>query len=111
MDSKVIKNRILQVLNERGFTVNKLAKGDPALSRKLLRQLTEDTELTISTILLVLEKFPLLRTEWLFRGVGDPFRQAGSVEEQLAMLEERISALEGERKNDLSEDYPAAASA
>lgn len=111
MDSKVIKNRILQVLNERGFTVNKLAQGDPALSRKLLRQLTEDTELTISTILLVLEKFPLLRTEWLFRGVGDPFRQAGSVEEQLAMLEERISALEGERKNDLSEDYPAAASA
>jgi len=108
MDSKVIKIRILQVLNERGFTVNKLAKGDPALSRKLLRQLTEDTELTISTILLVLEKFPLLRTEWLFRGVGDPFRQAGSVEEQLAMLEERISALEGERKNDDNQETVAA---
>lgn len=108
MDSKVIKNRILQVLNERGYSVNKLAQGDPALSRKLLRQLTEDTELTISTILLVLEKFPLLRTEWLFRGVGEPFRQAGSVEEQLAMLEERVSMLEGERKND-SEDHPAAA--
>ena len=108
MDSKVIKNRILQVLNERGYSVNKLAQGDSALSRKLLRQLTEDTELTISTILLVLEKFPLLRTEWLFRGVGEPFRQAGSVEEQLAILEERVSMLEGERKNG-SEDYPAAA--
>lgn len=108
MDSKVIKNRILQVLNERGYSVNKLAQGDPALSRKLLRQLTEDTELTISTILLILEKFPLLRTEWLFRGAGDPFHQAGSVEEQLAMLEERVSILEGERKNDDNQETVAA---
>lgn len=111
MEQKVIKNRILHVLNERGCTVNKLANGDPSLSRKLLRQLTEDTELTISTILLVLQKFPLLRTEWLFKGVGEPFRQAGSVEEQLAMLEERLSILEGERKNDSQDDYTAAASA
>lgn len=111
MEPKVIKNRILQVLNERGYSVNKLAQGDPALSRKLLRQLTEDTELTISTILLVLEKFPLLRTEWLFRGEGEPFRTGESIEDQLAAIQDRLAALEGERKNELSEDYPAAASA
>ena len=108
MEQKVIKNRILQVLNERGYTVNKLANGDPSLSRKLLRQLTEDTELTISTILLVLEKFPLLRTEWLFRGDGEPFRTGESIEDQLAAIQDRLSALEGERKNDDNNEAVAA---
>ena len=107
MEPKVIKNRILQVLDEKHISVNKLAGGDATLSRKLTRQFNNDTELSVAAVILLLKKFPDLRTEWLFRGEGEPFRTGEPIEDQLAAIQERLSALEGERKNDNNQETMA----
>lgn len=68
MDAQIIKNRIVQVLKEHDYSINRLAKGDAALSRKLLRQLNGETELTISVLDILLNEFPDVSAEWLLRG-------------------------------------------
>lgn len=106
-----LRSRIDLVMREKNLNPRKISNGDDTLSRKVYYQLTQHKTITADVLLLLIDAIPDLRTEWLFRGEGEPFKVAGSLEEQLANIQDRLAALEGERKNDLSEDCPAAASA
>lgn len=106
-----LRSRIDLVMRKKNLNPRKISNGDDTLSRKVYYQITQQKTITADVLLLIIDAIPDLRTEWLFRGEGEPFRTGESIEDKLAAIQDRLSALEGERKNDLSEDCPAAASA
>lgn len=69
----LIRHRIISAVESKGLKFNTLANGDSNLSRKIYKQLTEEKTLTYAVIEVVLSKIPDLSTEWLFRGIGEPF--------------------------------------
>ena len=105
------RKRVQFVLAAKNLNPRSLSNGDDNLWKKVYYQITQQKTITADVLLLILDAIPDLRTEWLFRGEGEPFRTGESIEDQLAAIQDRLAALEGERKNDLSEDCPAAASA
>lgn len=105
------RKRVQFVLAAKNLNPRSLSNGDDNLWKKLYNQITKEKTITYSLIEALLNHVPDLRTEWLFRGEGEPFRTGESIEDKLAAIQDRLSALEGERKNDLSEDCPVSASA
>lgn len=71
MSKLTIKQRILQALQEYKMEPKDLGEGNPSKSRKMRRQIEEDTELTESTLSEILNRFPDLSAEWLLRGTGE----------------------------------------
>lgn len=65
-----VRNRIREILNEKGVTVNSLAKEFGENQSKLSKQISLSTTISANTILLVLRKFPDVSAEWLLRGNG-----------------------------------------
>ncbi|MCM1110545.1 MAG: hypothetical protein NC336_05005, partial [Clostridium sp.] len=68
-----IRSRLRGLLRDKGVTVNRLADGDAALQRRLSRQLNEEVNLTVDTILYFLNAFPGLSASWVLEGQGNPF--------------------------------------
>lgn len=66
-----IKTRILAALKEHKCSLNRLGDGDKALSRKMQRQINEETDLSAATICIILNRFPDISAEWLLRGTGE----------------------------------------
>ena len=69
MDADV-RNRIKEVLNQTGTSVNSLAMEFGENQSKLSKQISLSTTISVNTILLILQKFPKLSAEWLLRGNG-----------------------------------------
>lgn len=69
----VVKQRIIQVMKDKGVTINALAKGDSALQRKINRQLNEGASLTYQTIMSISDEFPDINLQWLLKGEGDMY--------------------------------------
>ena len=69
----VVKQRIIQVMKDKGVTINALSGGDSALQRKINRQLNEGATLTYQTIMSIADTFPDVNLEWLLRGSGDMY--------------------------------------
>ena len=103
------RTRVKFVLDARNLNPRSLAHGDDNLWKKLYNQISKEKTITFSLIEALLNEVPDLRTEWLFRGEGEPFKAAGSIEDQLANIQERLATLEGREKNDDSKDYSVAA--
>lgn len=102
------RKRVQFVLAAKNLNPRSLSNGDDNLWKKLYNQITKEKTITYSLIEALLNHVPDLRTEWLFRGEGEPFRTGESIEDQLAAIQERLSALEGERKNDDNQETVAA---
>jgi hypothetical protein len=101
------RKRVQFVLAAKNLNPRSLSDGDDNLWKKLYNQITKEKTITYSLIEALLNHAPDLRTEWLFRGEGEPFRTGESIEDQLAAIQERLSALEGERKNDNNQEAVA----
>lgn len=66
-----VRSRINAVLLENGLTQNSVAAGDTAAQKRLNSQLSHGSNLTVDTILRVLEACPDLSADWLLRGIGE----------------------------------------
>lgn len=93
-----VRSRIDLIFVERKLNANKLSCGDKNLSMKIYKQINQRKTLSIDVIAIILNAIPDLNTEWLFRGIGSPFKDMTSPEQRLNDIEERLSALEGERE-------------
>lgn len=102
------RKRVQFVLAAKNLNPRSLSNGDDNLWKKLYNQITKEKTITYSLIEALLNHVPDLRTEWLFRGEGAPFRTGESIEDQLSAIQDRLSALEGERKNDDNQETVAA---
>lgn len=68
-----VRERINFVLKSRKLNARKLSAGDDNLWKKIYNQISKDTTLTVSVVEILLNAVPDLSTEWLFRGIGEPF--------------------------------------
>ncbi|MBO5602932.1 MAG: hypothetical protein J5957_10105 [Prevotella sp.] len=66
-----IKKRLQDVLVEYGSNPTQLARLFKVNQKTLNNQVNGDTDVSVSTILLFLDAFKDLSTEWLLRGRGD----------------------------------------
>lgn len=69
-----VRNRINLLLSEKGFTQNSVAAGDTAAQKRLNSQLSHGSNLTLDTILRVLDACPDVSADWLLRGAGDKYK-------------------------------------
>lgn len=69
-DVRAIRERITLLKKEFRWTENSLAK-DPATQKRLNRQLSHDTTITLDTLLLILEACPGVSADWLLLGRGN----------------------------------------
>lgn len=69
-----VKKRIREVLKEYASNPTKLSKQFGVNQKTLNSQINDNTTLSVSTVLLVVEAFPTISTEWLLKGTGDMVR-------------------------------------
>lgn len=68
-----IRLRLKDILQTENTTINRISSGNPAIQRKLQRQLNEDAMLSVDTLLYFLKVFPGLSSEWIIEGKGQAF--------------------------------------
>lgn len=74
-----VRSRINAVLLENGLTQNSVAAGDTAAQKRLNSQLSHGSNLTVDTILRVLEACPDLSADWLLRGTGEKSKTPSTI--------------------------------
>jgi len=67
-----VKSRIKEYLKAKGANPSKVAARYSVNQKTLSSQINGVTTLSASTILLILDMFPELSSEWLLRGIGSP---------------------------------------
>lgn len=72
--SDAVRNRINDVLREKGLTENSVAAGVSAVQSRLNSQLSHGGKITLDTILRILDACPDVSADWLLRGIGDMYR-------------------------------------
>lgn len=75
MNELSVKQRIREVLENKGSNPTKLSKEYSVNQKTLNNQINSDVQLSSSTLLLILNAFPDVSAEWLLRGKGDMFIQ------------------------------------
>ena len=71
-----VRNRINDVLREKGLTENSVAAGVSAVQSRLNSQLSHGGKITLDTILRILDACPDVSAEWLLRGTGEMYKSA-----------------------------------
>ena len=71
-----VRNRINDVLMEKGLTENSVAAGVSAVQSRLNSQLSHGGKITLDTILRILDACPDVSAEWLLRGTGEMYKSA-----------------------------------
>lgn len=102
-----VRERIILLKSELGWTENSLAKGNPATQKRLNRQISHEGTITLDTVGLILDQFPDLSAEWLLRGTGDMMKEPAIVDDaqrviydlsiEVRRLKDRIAELENKR--------------
>lgn len=73
-----VRKRIRQVLAKKHVSVNSLAVENGVNQGVLNNQINASTNISVNTILLVLNRIPNLSAEWLLRGTGSMFMSAAA---------------------------------
>ena len=71
-----VRNRINDVLREKGLTENSVAAGVSAVQSRLNSQLSQGGKISLDTILRILDACPDVSAEWLLRGTGEMYKSA-----------------------------------
>ena len=74
-----VRNRINDVLKEKGLTENSVAAGVSAVQSRLNSQLSHGGKITLDTILRVLDACPDVSADWLLRGSGEKLKTSASI--------------------------------
>jgi len=69
-----VRNRINDVLREKGLTENSVAAGVSAVQSRLNSQLSHGGKITLDTILRILDACPDVSADWLLRGTGEMYK-------------------------------------
>lgn len=101
---EAVRERIAALQKEKGFTENGLADGDTPTQKRLNRQLSHGAAITLDTILRILEAFPEVSADWLLRGSGDMYSNAGGVTGANKVTGPNATVI-GKQSNELSEGF------
>ena len=101
---EAVRERIAALQKEKGFTENGLADGDTPTQKRLNRQLSHGAAITLDTILRILEAFPEVSADWLLRGSGDMYSNAGGVTGANKVTGPHATVI-GKQSNELSEGF------
>lgn len=71
-----VRNRINDVLMEKGLTENSVAAGVSAVQSRLNSQLSHGGKITLDTILRILDACPDVSADWLLHGTGEMYKVA-----------------------------------
>lgn len=71
-----VRNRINDVLREKGLTENSVAAGVSAVQSRLNSQLSHGGKISLDTVLRILDACPDVSAEWLLRGTGEMYKSA-----------------------------------
>lgn len=71
-----VRNRINDVLREKGLTENSVAAGVSAVQSRLNSQLSHGGKISLDTILRILDACPDVSADWLLRGTGEMYKAA-----------------------------------
>ena len=74
-----VRNRINDVLKEKGLTENSVAAGVSAVQSRLNSQLSHGGKITLDTILRVLDACPDVSADWLLRGSGEKLKSSAPI--------------------------------
>lgn len=72
---QLVRERINLLLKTKGISINSLAEGNQTLQRKLNRQFSEGSVITLDTIGIIKNRYPNLSMDWLFSGEGEMFNK------------------------------------
>lgn len=72
-----VRDRINQLLKDKGFTQNSVAAGDKPAQKRLNSQLSHGAAITLDTVLRILDACPDISADWLLRGAGDMYVTVG----------------------------------
>lgn len=95
-----VRERINQLLKDKGITQNAVAAGDAPAQKRINSQLSHGAALSVDTLLRVLAACPDISADWLLRGSGEKNRKTESaflsesfVKEMLEEKDNQIKAL------------------
>ena len=69
--SNEVRDRVNALLREKKITQNQVAAGDTAAQKRINSQLSHGANITLVTVLRVLDACPDVSADWLLRGSGD----------------------------------------
>lgn len=104
-----VRNRINDVLREKGLTENSVAAGVSAVQSRLNSQLSHGGKITLDTILRILDACPDVSADWLLRGSGDIYIANGAGSTCKVTGAEKVTGknatIIGQQSATLSEDF------
>ena len=74
-----VRNRINLLLKEKGLSQNSVAGGDTPTQKRLNSQLSHGSNISLDTILRVLDACPDVSADWLLRGSGEKLKTSASI--------------------------------
>jgi plasmid maintenance system antidote protein VapI len=96
-DKEDVRKRLQQVMVEYDCNPTKLAGIYKVNQKTLNNHINGNVEVSVSTILLVLDAFPDLSADWLLRGKGDMHLLPGSLDDpqdqEIGRLESTVETL------------------
>ena len=96
-DKEDVRKRLQQVMLEYDSNPTKLAGIYKVNQKTLNNHINGNVEVSVSTILLVLDAFPDLSADWLLRGKGDMHLLPGSLDDpqdqEIGRLESTVETL------------------
>lgn len=104
-----VRNRINDVLREKGLTENSVAAGVSAVQSRLNSQLSHGGKITLDTILRILDACPDVSADWLLRGSGDIYIANGACSTGKVTGAEKVTGknatIIGQQSATLSENF------
>lgn len=68
-----VRDRINQLLKDKGITQNSVAAGDKPAQKRLNSQISHGAGITLDTLLRIVDACPDVSLDWLLRGNGDMY--------------------------------------
>ena len=90
---KLVKERMQLILKEFETNPTQLANRFGVNQKTLSSQINQETAVSLSTILLILDAFPTISAEWLLKGEGEMIKHSNEVQQQISTRDEELVAL------------------
>ena len=74
-----VRARINLLLKEKGITQNAVAAGDAPAQKRLNSQLSHGSNISLDTVLRVLDACPDVSADWLLRGSGEKLKSSAPI--------------------------------
>lgn len=100
-----VRDRINATLKDKGITQNQVAAGDTPAQKRINSQLSHGSNITLDTVLRILDACPDISADWLLRGSGDMYVTAGTSVTGANNVTGRSATVIGQQVGTLTEDF------